>query len=171
MEGIHMLNSAWLKEQLLTGIREGCFPAAAAAVGVGGHLLAKACAGEAPEPGGQPVDEHTRWDMASLSKVIGTTMVALRAMEEGKLRLDETVGDFFPEAPADKAGITVFQLMTHTGGFEPSFRLDRQGITPDQVTDCILRYELPDKPGTRPVYSCMGYILFGKMQPLMKILF
>ena len=158
-----MLNSAWLKEQLLTGIREGCFPAAAAAVGVGGHLLAKACAGEAPEPGGQPVDEHTRWDMASLSKVIGTTMVALRAMEEGKLRLDETVGDFFPEAPADKAGITVFQLMTHTGGFEPSFRLDRMLTDPADAVRCILEVPLAEKPGVRPIYSCMGYILFAKM--------
>ena len=72
-----MLDDMWLKNKLLSGIREGCFPAAAAAVGVRNHVVAQACAGEVPEPGGCPADEHTRWDMASLSKVIGTTMVAL----------------------------------------------------------------------------------------------
>ena len=158
-----MLNHTWLKERLLQGIREGCFPAAAAAVGVGNHVLAQACAGEAPEPGGRPVDEHTRWDMASLSKVIGTTMVALRAMEEGLLTPEECVADFFPEAPADKAGITVFQLMTHTGGFEPSFRLDQMLTDPADAVRCILEVPLAEKPGVRPIYSCMGYILLAKM--------
>ena len=158
-----MLGDAWLKDQLNRGIREGCFPAAAAAVGVKDHVLARAFAGEAPEPGGRPVDEHTRWDMASLSKVIGPTMVALRAMEEGQLRLDERVADFFPEAPADKADITVYQLMTHTGGFEPSFRLDRRLTDPADAVRCILEVPLAEKPGVRPIYSCMGYILLAKM--------
>ncbi len=158
-----MLNDAWLQNKLLEGMREGCFPAAAAAVGVGKHVLARAFAGEAPEPGGHPVDEHTRWDMASLSKVIGTTMVALRSMEEGQLSLQDRVGDFFPDAPADKADITVFQLMTHTGGFEPSFRLDRMLKDPADAARCILEVPLAEKPGVRPLYSCMGYILLAKM--------
>ena len=49
-----MLDSVWLEEQLNLGIREGCFPAAAAAAGVRNHVLAQAFAGEAPEPGGRP---------------------------------------------------------------------------------------------------------------------
>ena len=158
-----MLDHTWLKNKLLQGIQEGCFPAAAAAVGVRNHVLAQAFAGEAPEPGGRPVDAHTRWDMASLSKVIGTTMVALRALEEGQIRLQEKVADFFPEAPEDKAGITVFQLMTHTGGFEPSFRLDQLLADPADAVRCILAHPLAEKPGVRPVYSCMGYILLAKM--------
>ncbi len=158
-----MLNQAWLKERLLQGQREGCFPAAAAAVGVHGQVLARAFVGEAPERGGAPVDGHTRWDMASLSKVLGTAMVALRAMEEGKIALQERVEDFFPEAPDDKARITVDQLLTHTGGFAPFFRLDRMGIEPSEAVRCILERPLEEKPGTRPVYSCMGFILLAKM--------
>ncbi len=158
-----MLNSAWLQKKLTEGKEAGCFPAAAAAIGVKDHVLAKAFIGEAPEPGDQPVDEHTRWDMASLSKVIGTTMVALRAMEEGKLSLQERVKDFFPEAPADKADITVFQLMTHTGGFVPDFWLQDRLTDPADTAQCILDYPLAEKPGVRPIYSCMGYILLAKM--------
>ena len=151
-----MLDSAWLRENLLQGIREGCYPAAAAAIGVRDHVLAEAFAGEAPEPGGTPVDAHTRYDMASLSKILGTMMVALRAMERGLLRKEETVGDFFPDAPEDKAGITVEQLMTHTGGFEPFFRLDQLLSDPSEVLGCILSHPLAEKPGTRPIYSCMA---------------
>ena len=157
------IHDAWLKEWLDRGRKEGAFAAAAAAVGAGRQVLAEAFSGEAPEPGGFRVDAHTRFDMASLSKVIGTTMVALRALESGEIRLEETVSCFFPDAPADKASITVFQLMTHTGGFEPSFRLDRLLSDPAEAVSCILRYPLAERPGVRPIYSCMGFILLAKM--------
>ena len=154
---------AELEKRLEEGRLQGCFPSAAAAVGVGERVLAEAFTGEAPVPGDVPVDAHTRYDMASLSKVIGPTMIALRAMEEGQLDLRERIGDFFPEAPADKREITVEQLMTHTGGFHPSFRLDRMGIAPEAVKDAILARPLEAAPGTQVIYSCMGYILFAKM--------
>ena len=154
---------SYLSAMLAEGKQAGAFPAAAAAIGVKDQVLAKAFIGEAPLPGDAAVDEHTRWDMASLSKVLGPTMVALKAMEDGTLSLDERVGDFFPDAPEDKRDITVFMLMTHTGGFNPSFRLDHLLTDPKDVVDCILRYPLDETPGTRPIYSCMGYILFAKM--------
>ena len=152
-----------LENRLKKGIEDGCFPSAAAAAGVRDRVLAKAFIGDAPLPGDAPVNEHTRYDMASLSKILGPTMIALRAIEDGELRLDERVGDFFPDAPDDKKDITVFMLMTHTGGFHPSFRMDRMGIAPEQVLATILNEPLTEKPGVRPIYTCMGYILFAKM--------
>lgn len=152
-----------LERRLAEGLERGCFPSATAAVGIRKQVMAKAFIGEAPLPGGAPVGEHTRYDMASLSKVIGPTMIALKALEDGQLGLEETVGDFFPDAPADKRDITVEMLMTHTGGFHPSFRLDRMGIRPDQTRETILNRPLEAAPGTRVIYSCMGYILFAKM--------
>ena len=131
---------SYLRSMLSEGKKSGAFPAAAAAIGVKDQVLAKAFIGEAPLPGDASVDEHTRWDMASLSKVLGPTMVALKALEDGTLSLDERVGDFFPDAPEDKRNITVFMLMTHTGGFNPSFRLDRMLTDPKDVVDCILHY-------------------------------
>ncbi len=154
---------SYLCSMLEEGKRAGAFPAAAAAIGKKDRVLAEAFIGEAPLPGDKAVDAHTRWDMASLSKVLGPTMIALRAIEDGALSLEETVGDFFPDAPKDKRDITVFMLMTHTGGFNPSFRLDKMLSDPAQAVDCILRYPLDETPGKRPIYSCMGYILFAKM--------
>lgn len=153
----------YLEAVLEEGRSMGCFPSAAAAIGVRDQVLAQAFTGEAPLPGGQPVDGHTRYDMASLSKVLGPTMIALRAMEDGTLRLSERVGDFFPWAPADKREITIRMLMTHTAGFCPTFRLDHMLSDPADAVDCILAHPLAERPGVRPVYSCMGYILLGRM--------
>lgn len=153
----------FLTELLAEGRAQGAFPAAAAAIGMKDRVLARAFVGGAPLPDDAPVDAHTKWDMASLSKIIGPTMAALRAIEEGSLSLSETIADFFPHAPTDKRDITVFQLMTHTGGFNPSFRLDKLCASPDEVTDCILRYPLDQAPGVMPSYSCMGYIMLTKM--------
>ncbi len=152
-----------MQKALEEGRATGCFPSAAGAAGVGARVLDTGFVGEAPLPGQKKVDAHTRFDMASLSKVLGPSMIALRAMERGKLSLLETVGDFFPDAPADKRDITVFMLMTHTAGFHPSFRLDRMGITPEAAEEAILSSPLVEKPGVRPIYSCMGYILFARM--------
>ena len=82
----------YLRSELRRGRETGCFPSAAAAIGVKGEVLATAFTGEAPLPGGAPVDEGTLYDMASLSKVLAPTMIALRALQEGTLGLDETVG-------------------------------------------------------------------------------
>ena len=158
-----MLNDAWLEERLRQGREAGCFPSAAAAIGVGKRVLARGFTGEAPTPGMTPTDEKTRYDMASMSKILGPTMLALLALERGDLRLDNRVGDFFEDAPEDKREITIRQLMTHTGGFEPSFRLDKMLKDPKDTAACILRTPLAEKPGVRPIYSCMGYILLGKI--------
>ena len=114
-----------VEELLQRGLDTRCFPAAACAMGVGEEVYARACVGQYPVPGGTPVDEHTRWDMASMSKILGPTMVALQAIERGELRLTDTLADFFPGCPADKRNITVYMLMTHTAGFHPSWRLDQ----------------------------------------------
>ena len=158
-----MLDSHFLNTYLEDGLQHSVFHAAASALGVRDTVLASACVGEAPCPGDLPVDEHTCFDMASLSKVLGPTMIALRCIQDGRLRLDETIGDFFPDAPQDKKDITVQMLMTHTGGFHPSFRLDQMQIKPEDAVRAILDRPLIEQPGKRPIYSCMGYILFARM--------
>ena len=113
-------------------------------------MLAESFVGEAPLPGDAPVDAHTRYDMASLSKILGPTMIALKALEDGTLKLDDTVGGEFPFAPADKRDITVKMLMTHTGGLYPDFKLEQLIDTPDKTLECILNHPLQQAPGTAP---------------------
>ena len=151
-----------LDRLLQQGLEEGCFPGAVAAVGDANHVWAVSTVGVIAQDGPR-VNRETRYDMASLSKVLGPTMIALRLIEEGKLSLYDTIGTFFPDAPEDKRGITVFQLMTHTAGFNPAFWLDQLAESPEDALRVLLQHPLDNPPGGAPSYSCMGYITLGKM--------
>ena len=52
------------------------------------------------------VDLDTYFDAASVGKVFPTTALALRAIGEGRLSLDDTLEKFFPNVPEDKKNIT-----------------------------------------------------------------
>lgn len=154
-------------QELLTsllekGVQDGCFPGGVAACGMGNEVWATACAGSL-YPDGPQVNLHTRYDMASCSKVLSPTMVALRFLEQGRLGLYDTIGTFVPDAPADKKEITILQLMTHTAGFNPSFRLDHITDDPANTLKVCLDYPLDNAPGGAPSYSCMGYITLTKI--------
>ncbi len=150
-----MRDLTFLEPMLREAVAQGVFPSAVAAVGQKDRVLARCAVGDA--------DLATRFDMASMSKILGPTMIALRGIEDGDLTLDDTVGRVFPDAPSDKAGITVRMLMTHTGGFEPFFWLFEETDDPGDAAGCILRHPLAGQPDGTPRYSCMGYILLGKM--------
>lgn len=109
------------------------------------------------------VDCHTLYDMASVSKVMATTMVTLRFIADGLMDLADTLPVYFGEmVPKDKAPITLFQLMTHTSGF-PAHILMEEYIKPgDDIADFLLHAPLAYAPGTQVVYSCMGFILLAK---------
>lgn len=63
-----------------------------------------------------PMKADDSFRIMSLTKTYVATLV-LQLVEEGKLRLSDTVGDVLPGAlPADKEGLTVRQLLTHTSG-------------------------------------------------------
>ncbi|MBR6570563.1 MAG: beta-lactamase family protein [Clostridia bacterium] len=144
------------------GVKKGCFPGGVAAVGCGDELLAVGCAGKLCVDG-PDVNLDTRYDMASLSKVLGPTMVALKMIENGQLALYDTIGDFIPDAPEDKKNITIIQLMTHTAGFNPAFWLENLCQTPADVLKVLMEKPLDYKPGTDVAYSCMGYITLAKV--------
>ena len=137
------------------GLEQGAYPAAALAVGMGDRVYLKRTYGSCTE--------NTLFDMASVSKIIAPTMIALRFLEEGLLRLYDTVADFFPDAPEDKKSITILQLMTHTGGFAAHFYISDFTDDPADAARVVLNHPLAQAPGGDPVYSCMGYILLGKI--------
>lgn len=158
--GMNMQNL--LDSLLEEGLRQGCYPGAVAACGCRGQVSAISCVGKISQDGPM-TDRHTRYDMASLSKVLGPTMVALRAIEEGDLTLYDTLGMYFDDAPQDKRDITVRQLMTHSAGFEPAFWLSDEAETPEGALCALFAHPLAYQPGTDVRYSCMGYITLGKL--------
>ena len=137
------------------GLEQGAYPCAALAVGIGGEVYLKQTYGNCTET--------TLFDMASVTKILSPTMVALRFLEDGLLRLYDTVEFFFPDAPADKKKITVVQLLTHTSGIPAHFYLSEYASDPAEATNVILSHPLAQAPGGDPIYSCMGFILLGRI--------
>lgn len=137
------------------GLEQGAYPCAALAIGIEDTLYLKRAYGAC--------SENTLFDIASVSKILSPTMIALRFLEDGLLRLYDCVGDFFPNAPSDKRGITIAQLMTHTSGIAAHFLLSDHTSDPEAAVRVILDQSLVQAPGGDPVYSCMGYILLGKI--------
>ena len=145
------------------GLQDGVFPGYHAAVGEGDTLLYTSFGGNlALYPEAIPMTEHALFDMASLSKLMGTTMAFLRFWEQGKVSPEQTLAEFFPECHG-KEEITLHNLLTHTSGIKAHFPLWLRGITPDMAVETILKEPLGIPTGQDVVYSCMGFILLGKI--------
>ena len=104
------------------------------------------------------VDTETLFDMASVTKVIATTTLALIALDKGLLSLDDLVDRFYPN---DKQ-ITIKNLLTHTMGI--GYRLLTQdGNSQENIAEKILQMPSDVAVGSEVLYSCPGYILLGKI--------
>ena len=144
----------------------GRLPSAALGIGIGDRVCVKETFGATSiTPEGAPVREDTLYDMASVSKVLSTSMIALRFIAEGILDLADMLPRYFGEdaVPEDKKEISLFHLLTHTSGYPAHIPLYEKIPTPDLTVPYLLSVPLEHAPGTRVVYSCMGFILLGKM--------
>ena len=161
-----MLNTTISRcEQLLEqGLRDHVYSGAALAVGKGDQIFVKRAIGTVSyEEGAAVVTPATLFDMASLSKILGTTFCAFHMLQEGSLCLQDTLDELLPNVPEDKKQITVFHLMTHTSGIPAEIFLYKECSCPDQALETILNTPLAYPTGTNVTYSCMGYIVLGKI--------
>ncbi|WEN16025.1 serine hydrolase [Rhodanobacter sp. AS-Z3] len=107
----------------------------------------------------------TNYRLASVSKQFTAAAILLLA-ENGRLHLDDTARRWLPSLPEVTAGVTLRQLLTHTGGLVDYEDLIPAGTT-DQVSDQdVLRMlsataKTYFAPGTAYRYSNTGYVLLG----------
>ncbi|HEU4722101.1 MAG TPA: serine hydrolase domain-containing protein [Gemmatimonadaceae bacterium] len=90
-----------------------------------------------------------------------TLVALLRLQRRGRLRLRDSLGKYFPAAPADKRGITLQQLVDHRGGFPIGLGGDFEPTTREQFVERALAAPLRAQPGTREIYSNTGYALLA----------
>ena len=96
--------------------------------------------------------------MGSITKTF-TAMAVLKLEEQGKLKVTDTLGKFFSKVPSDKSGITLHQLMTHSGGFAEIFENDGGDyakLTKEEFLQRAFREPLMYQPGSRSLYSNVG---------------
>lgn len=116
--------------------------------------------------GGPATTADTRYDLASLSKVVATLPAVLRLISDGTLNLEDRIGRYFSNAgwlqSPSLADVPVRALLTHGSGlpaWEPIFARASQRLTGFAA---VLQSPLPHPPG-RVVYSDLGFMLLGML--------
>jgi CubicO group peptidase (beta-lactamase class C family) len=114
------------------------------------------------DPDAAEVRPDTLYDLASLTKVIATTTVAMILVDEGRLELEARVASFFPGFHGGaKDRVTLRQLLSHSGGLQWWAPLYRELKGKPAFVERIVAMDLAYEPGTKSVYSDLGIILLG----------
>ena len=152
---------------LQEGRQEGVYPGAVLLAAHGGTMRLFVAVGKralAPHP--LPMEKETCFDLASLTKPLGTTLAMMKLVDAGRINLDQSLEDLLQQAvPEDKKGITPRLLLCHSAGFTDwmPFYLeldrvplkDRKAVLRKQLLDLSLAY----LPGTQSLYSDIGFML------------
>ena len=125
-----------------------------------GRVLLEKGYGLADRAAGTPVTAQTVFDIGSITKQF-TAAAILKLEEAGKLRVTDPVSRHLPGVPADKAGMTLHHLLTHSAGLEDVFGGDYQVAERDSLVQVALNSRLLWAPGTRYRYSNVGYTLLA----------
>ncbi len=149
---------------LTLGVRDSAFPGAVAIVGTRDGILTETAVGHLDWDPSPVPDEHTLWDLASLTKVVALTSVVMQLVEAHRLDLDAPVQKYLPEWTGKyKSRVTVRHLLTHSSGL-PAWRpLYKEAASPAQALQLAIETPLDTAPGVRMVYSDIGAILLGQI--------
>ena len=176
---------AGFDEMMRKFMRENEIPGAALAVAKDGRLVYARGFGYANRKRREPVQPDSLFRIASISKPL-TAVATLQLIEQGKLKLDDSVFKLLPhQAHLPKGGkidprlnqITLAHLMRHQGGWDRGESIDPMFHSieiatalrkkPPAQQDDIIRFmkgwALDFEPGTRYAYSNLGYCLLGRV--------
>ncbi|MGH9387529.1 MAG: exo-beta-N-acetylmuramidase NamZ domain-containing protein [Vicinamibacterales bacterium] len=138
-------------------------PGAVVLVGKGDEtIFEKAYGMRAVVPAQESMTLDTIFDMASLTKVVATTTAVMQLVEQGRLRLSDSVASVLPGFERyGKGEITIRHLLTHVSGLRPDVDLGEPWTGYDAAIE-LARNEVPTSaPGERFVYSDINFFVLG----------
>ena len=152
---------SWLGYQMRTTEQPGC----ALAIAYKGEVALDVAFGWADQVSGEALTPRHRFRVASHSKSFTATAI-MKLREQGRLKLDDTAGQYVHGLQPDIAGATLTQLLSHTAGVlrdgpDSAYWVDRKPF----LDEADLRAELALPPAipatTRLKYSNHGFGLLG----------
>ncbi|RSM64198.1 hypothetical protein DMH04_51570 [Kibdelosporangium aridum] len=108
-----------------------------------------------------PPTATTRYDVASLTKIVTTWALAGRAVRDRDLHLDKPVSSYLGSLTGPGSAITARQILSHTTGLRSTTRFDEYLGTGTDLAELIIGEDLEAQPGERLKYINRGFILLG----------
>lgn len=124
----------------------------------------------------EPMDKETIFDLASVSKCVGTTLSFMQLIENGLVRLTDNVERYIPDfkpwrdpETGETVNITIRDLLTHSSGLSPyintnAFVNEYGENNPDQLEKYIATAVKRNfRPGSDFMYSCLNFITLQRI--------
>lgn len=153
---------------LADAVAAHAFPGCAFGVLAGGRIVHQGALGHFTYEAGAPVvSSDTVFDVASITKVVSTTAVAMLLYQRGQLDIDTPLGELLPgfvvgRAQGDRARyVTLRHLLAHNSGLPGYVGFFRTAAKPATLYRTCLELPLEAEPGTHAEYSDPGFILLG----------
>jgi len=146
------------------GITAGGYPGASVVIGRKGYAVFQKGFGKLGWTTSSPrvTADRSIYDLASLTKVVGTTTAAMLLYDAGRLDLEAPVSTYLPAFSGGwKDSVTVRHLLTHRSGLPAGRDLWRIARTPDEARAAVLATNLECRPGQCYIYSDLGADILG----------
>lgn len=150
-----------IKEILNASIQQHCFPGCAVAIVVDDKREIITAGHHTYDTDSRIVDQYSVFDVASITKAIPVSCLALKLIENGQLSLNDKMIDFIPEFVGTfREMITIHNLLSQTLDF--SFPLSRcKSMAPGEIMALIMNAEFKSEPGQKFCYANATSILLG----------
>jgi CubicO group peptidase (beta-lactamase class C family) len=154
---------------LETAIARRAFPGCAFGVLAGGRVVLSGALGRFTYEDSSPaVAPETIFDVASVTKAVATTAMAMLLYQRGQLDIDVPLGDVLPgfvvgRPAGDRSRqVTLRHLLAHSSGLPEYVQFFKSAESPAMLFQACLELPIKAEPGTRAEYSDPGFILLGK---------
>lgn len=145
------------------------FPGCAFGVLAGGEIVLSDALGRFTYDDHSPaVQPNTVFDVASITKVVSTTAIAMLLYQSGALDLETPLGDLLPGFIVGRDNterarrVTIRHLLAHSSGLPGYVEFFQTITTPAALYRACLELPIEAVPGARSEYSDPGFILLGK---------
>ncbi len=161
-----------VESALNAAIGNQAFPGCSVAVGTSEDILWQTGLGHFTYSKRNPVTVNTIYDLASLTKVTGTTALLMKLSGDGKLHASDLLSKHIPEFltkakdaqdRARRAQVTLEHVMTHSAGLVSWKPFYKTCDSYDKLLQAVLAAPLETDPGKRYKYSDLGFILLGEV--------
>jgi CubicO group peptidase (beta-lactamase class C family) len=146
------------------GLKAGGYPGAAVVVGRKGAAVWQKGFGRLDWSRGSTavIPESSIYDLASLTKVVGTTAALMILYDEGRIHLEDPVSKYVPGFSGGwKDSVTLHQLLTHRSGLPAGRDLWRIAQSPTDARQMVIDTPLECRPDQCFIYSDLGADMLG----------